>query len=122
MFENLFHLIVDFVAVPSVARALAFGLVSGLMLTQWMKFQLPDWLSNRAHARWVRLIASLLAAFTVLSLWPSTPIGRDGLAMAVGTGLSTPFAYWLGVKVLYRFLPWTEEVMSARPTHTEPPK
>lgn len=112
--------IVNFIAQASIARALAFGLVSGIMLTQWVKFQLPDWLSNRAHANWVRLIASALACATVRVLWPDGQT-MVAWAMAVGTGLTTPFAYWIGVKLLYRYLPGAEEVISARPTPKEPP-
>lgn len=115
MFESLFQWVAQFIAVASVGRAIAFALISGVMLTQWVKFQLPDWLSNRAHANWVRLISSLLSASTVLVLWPDSA-WIEAVAVALGTGLSTPFAYWLGVKALYHFFPWTESVISARPT------
>lgn len=120
MLEGLFQWLVGFIAEPSIARALAFGLVSGVMLTQWVKFQLPDWLTNRAHANWVRLISTILAFATVLALWPNDS-WREALAFAAGTGLTTPFAYWLGVKMLYRFFPWTEDVISARPASKDPP-
>lgn len=112
--------IVNFIAQASIARALAFGLVSGIMLTQWVKFQLPDWLSNRAHANGVRVISSLLTTATVRVLWPDAQ-HAVAWAMAIGAGLTTPFAYWLGVKLLYRYLPQAEDVLSARPEPKEPP-
>lgn len=122
MVEGMLSWVVAFIAAPSVARAVAFGLVSGMMLTQWVKFQLPDWLSNRAHANGVRLIASLLAAATVAMLWPAGESAWAAVAVCIGTGLTTPFAYWLGIKVLYRFFPWTEAVISARPSAPDPSK
>lgn len=115
MFSDLFKLIVGFISNASVARAIAFGLISGMMLTQWVKFQLPDWLSDHAHADLVRTLASLLTLVTVLVLWP-TPLDAVAWAVGVGCGLTTPFAYWLGVKCLYHFFPWTEDMISARPT------
>lgn len=109
-----FNALLAFIATASIARALAFGLISGMMLTQWVKFQLPDWLSDRDHARWVRTLSSLLTMATVLALWPYARY-FDAIALAFGAGLTTPFAYWLGVKALYHFFPWTETILSARP-------
>lgn len=122
MFEGLLQWLVGFIAAPSLARAVAFGLISGMMLTQWVKFQLPDWLSARAHANWVRLLASLLAASTTAALWPPSDDSIfAAVAICIGVGLTTPFAYWIGVKLLYRFFPWTESVLSARPAPPRQP-
>lgn len=108
--------IMQFVALPSILRALVFGLLSGVMLTQWIKFQLPDWLSDATHARTVRVLSSLLTCLTVGALWPYPRHLGEMLALALGDGLATPFVYWLAVKALYHFLPWTEDVISARPS------
>lgn len=113
--------VVDFVARPSILRALVFGLLSGMMLTQWVKFQLPDWLSDAAHARIVRATSSLLAAAMALVLWPYHRHWVQAVAFALVCGLSTPFAYWIAVKALYKFAPWTEDVISARPSTPKEP-
>lgn len=110
-----FTQIVEFVATASIGRAIVFSLLAGLALTQWVKFQFPDWLTDKQHSRYTRMFASLLTFAAFLALAPDTDklsaICVMGLVMALGS----PFLYWLIVKILYHFWPWLDDTLSARP-------
>jgi hypothetical protein len=108
------RMVFDFLSVPSESRALLLAIFGGMMFTQWFKFQLPATLPDDDHARTVRTVSSIIGAFLCLALWPRHP-HASAYAMAFISGISTPTAYWLMVRVLYHYVPWAEDVLSARP-------
>jgi hypothetical protein len=111
---NIFENLLTFVSTESIGRAIVFALLGGIMLTQWLKFQMPDWTSDRMHKFVVRLLSTLLTGFLCWVLWPEdSPWVRGAFSMIVG--LASPTMYWLAVKGVYHFMPWTENVLSARP-------
>jgi hypothetical protein len=113
-----FTQIVEFVADASIGRAIVFALLAGLALTQWVKFQFPDWLTDKQHARRTRTFASLVSFAAFVALAPDTD--KLGVICVMGAviGMGSPFVYWLVVKILYHFWPWLDDTLSARPGST----
>lgn len=114
-----FQQIVDFVATASIGRGIVFAILAGGMLTQWIKFQFPDWLTDKQHTRWTRTAASILTMFVYVILSPDgmKPMATEVIGLVAG--LASPTIYWLAVKCLYHFFPWMDNVLSARPEAKE---
>lgn len=120
MFEWVKY-VMEFIATPSAGRAIALALLAGIMLTQLVKFQLPEWLSNKEHARRVRLFSVAVTLAVCYALWP---LGEGALVVFIISavvGISSPTIYWLAVKVLYHFWPWLDNTLSARPEQGKSP-
>lgn len=105
----------NFVALPSVGRAIVLALVAGIMLTQLIKFQLPDWLTDKEHSRRIRLFSCLVTLAVCYALWPNEDTQVTALVISAIVGVSSPTIYWLAVKVLYHYWPWLDSSLSARP-------
>lgn len=113
--------IVNFVALPSVGRAIVMALLAGIMLTQLIKFQLPDWLTDKEHSRRIRLFSCAVTLAVCYALWPAGDTQVVSLVISTVVGISSPTIYWLAVKVLYHFWPWMDTSLSARPEQGKNP-
>jgi hypothetical protein len=111
---------IRFVAEPSPARAIVFSIIAGSMLTQFIKFQLPDWLTDKDHSRRVRLFSVAVTFAVCVALWPIGDTRSIKFAIAFTAAISAPTLYWLAVKVLYHFWPWLDTTLSARPEEKKP--
>lgn len=120
MFEWIRY-VLEFIAAPSVGRAIAFSLLAGIMLTQLVKFQLPEWLSDKEHARRIRLFSCAVTLAVCYALWPAGEAPLIILVISAVVGISSPTIYWVAVKVLYHFWPWLDCTLSARPGQEKTP-
>jgi hypothetical protein len=107
--------ILAFVDAASTGRAICASLIAGVMATQWFKFLFPIWLNDKNHTLAVRILATFITTFIFLLMAPPEKLPTT-MAIAILVGLSSPTIYWLTVKVLYHYFPWTEDMLSARPT------
>jgi hypothetical protein len=108
--------VLEFASHPSVGRAIVVAQLASMLLTQFVKFQLPEWLSDAAHARRVRLFAALVSMIVSMTLWPVDDTRVVKVVFAAVAAVASPTTYWLAVKVLYHFWPWLDTTLSARPS------
>jgi hypothetical protein len=110
-----FNQIVGFVNIESVARAIAFAIIGGMALTQWIKFQFPEWLTDKQHIRSTRTSSSFMSFILCLIFLPNDMQLLLAASISMVVGLLVPAVYWVLAKVLYHYFPWMEDALSARP-------
>jgi hypothetical protein len=104
----------EFLTTPTPLRAVAFGLALSWGGTQWFKHRKPvKRLDEQTYRITVQVIAFALAWVPVALLWPA-PIAERMLA-AVTTGICAPFTYTFVARIAYKFFPWLEPKLSAKP-------
>jgi membrane-bound metal-dependent hydrolase YbcI (DUF457 family) len=116
--NEIFHSVVDFINTASVARAIAFALIASFALTQGIKYTLPDFLTDASHRTMTVLLAYAIAFWVCWAMWP--PLAPNRLVLSVVTGLCTPLFYKVVTAVLYKYAPWLESYLSARPKEKQP--
>lgn len=98
---------------PSASRAIVAGLALSWFGTQLIKKHiLPKSWDDDLHKRITALVAFVLACAPTYHMWPAD----GGVFAALIIGVASPTVYVAAVKTLYRYLPWLEPKMSARPT------
>jgi hypothetical protein len=107
-------------AQPSPLRAIFFALVGSALVTQVLKFYLPQRFTNLAHKRATRLLAAAISAITCFVLWPvASTCQADDLAarsvISLLVGGASPTLYAVTAGWAYSRWPLAEKILSARP-------
>lgn len=111
--KEYFALIAGFINTPSPARAFAMAMIVSMALTQWSKFLFPAGIPD-AHHRLLTMLVACSASFLIaFGMWPTHHFADA--TYAFGIGLSSPILYHIGTAIAYRFWPWLEPILSARP-------
>lgn len=116
--KSVLSLLNDFLSTESPARALVFGFLLSVAITQTLKKTvLVGRLPAPHHRDVLQGIAILTGWAGTAALWPDW--GVDAWAFGFLNGLGSIFVYKYATLVLFHYFPWLEPKMSGKPKEQE---